>query len=202
MHFIWFTYASHLLSYWGTVAYCVFRDPIQQWDRDCFRVVLRNMVLYTVPAAAIFARLFPEEQYDHIGIWHAIWQLPVSVLLTDVLFYYPHRALHQVKIGPLNLYRLHKAHHKWKRPLGMAALYADFFEHIVVNTAPPLAAGMILRSHPVVLALWAAIASGNTVRAHAIEGQHIDHHTSLKHNFGVGLMLCDRMHGTLLEAYA
>lgn len=193
MHFIWPVYAAHLFGYWLTVLGTIALD-LTQWNRNCAKKVMTNMTVYTIPAALLLSCMMPE--YNHLSLIHGIWQLPGCVLLTDVLFYYPHRALHTIRC----LYPLHKAHHKWRRTMGMAALYADPFEHLVVNTAPPLAAALLLRSHPWVVAVWAGIASANTVIAHAKEGQHIDHHFHHNKNFGVGLMLCDRLHGTLLAA--
>jgi len=181
-----------MIGYWITVLGTI------AWDRDqcdarCVIKVVTNMTVYTIPATALFAWLVPE--YGHFSVMHGIWQLPTCVVLVDVLFYYPHRLLHTCQC----LYLLHRAHHKWHRTMGMAALYADPFEHLVVNTAPTLTTALLLRAHPCVVAAWVFIASANTVIAHAKEGRHIDHHFHRNKNFGVGLMLCDRLHGTLLE---
>ncbi|MBD52810.1 MAG: hypothetical protein CL450_05890 [Acidimicrobiaceae bacterium] len=191
MHFIWSVYAAHMLGYWVTVLGTIAWD-VEQCNFLCAKKVMTNMTAWTIPAVALFAWLVPD--YSHLSLAHGLWQLPGCVLLTDVLFYYPHRALHSFR----SLYALHKAHHRWRRTMGMAALYADPFEHLVVNTTPPLAAALLLHAHPWVVAAWACIASANTVIAHAKEGQHIDHHFHHNKNFGVGLMLCDRLHGTLL----
>lgn len=193
MHFIWLVYMAHMIGYWATVLGTIAWDR-DQCDAHCANKVMTSMTAYTIPATALFAWLVPEYGH-HLSLVHGIWQLPACVVLTDVLFYYPHRMLHTFQC----LYPLHKAHHKWHRTMGMAALYADPFEHLVVNTTPPLAAALLLRAHPWVVAAWAFIASANTVIAHAKEGQHIDHHFHRNKNFGVGLMLCDRLHGTLLE---
>ena len=191
MHFLIIAYIVHIVSYWATVAMSVYRDS-SQWDTNCALRVWSNQTVFTLPFVAIGT--FVWHSYAHLNVWHAPWQIPGCVLLTDILFYYPHRAMHSKW-----LYPLHKHHHMWTRNIGMAALYAHPLEHIFVNVAPPFLAGVLLRCHPVVLAMWVAIASMNTVFAHAKDGQHADHHRHWTKNFGVGLMLCDRFHGTFLH---
>ena len=191
MHFIWSAYLVHLLFYWASsLAVLLFVDP-SQWDWACAKRVLLNQTAYTIPL--VFAASLRWEYSSYLGPWNFWWQLPGCVLLTDVLFYYPHRAMHSKW-----LYPIHKTHHVWKKSMGMAALYAHPFEHVFVNVAPPFLASVLLKCHPAVLCAWVAVASANTVFAHAMEeSQHNDHHRHWTKNFGVGLMLCDRLHGTL-----
>lgn len=190
---MWIVYYVHLLFYWGAcVATLLFIDP-SQWDWGCAKRVLSNQTVYTIPFVAVASLVW--EYSDYLSAGHFWWQLPSCVLLTDVLFYYPHRVMHSKW-----LYRhIHKTHHEWKRCMGMAALYAHPFEHLFVNVAPPFLAPVLLKCHPVVMCAWVAVASANTVYSHAVEGQHEDHHRHWTKNFGVGLMLCDRLHGTLLN---
>lgn len=192
MHFIWWVYLSHLVSYWSAAAAAALFIDSSQWDWSCAKQVWSNHTVYTAPFV-LLASLYWRHSY--LGIGHGWWQLPACVLLTDILFYYPHRAMHSRW-----LYHLHKQHHVWKKPMGVAAMYAHPFEHVVVNVAPPFFAAVLLKCHPTVFVAWVAIASANTVLAHAQEGQHTGHHRHWNKNFGVGLMLCDRLHGTLITS--
>jgi len=192
---MWFSellvvYAAHMVGYWAAVAFTVVQYGVsQQWSFECARVVLRNQVLYT-PLVAAVPLWFPLKPLP--GVWNLVWQAPVAVLLTDALFYPLHRLVHHPR-----LYSFHATHHTWTRPIGMSALYADRLEHCVVNVLPPLVAGMLARMDVPVLALWLAVASANTVMAHAVEGQHSDHHKVRNKNYGIGFYLVDRAMGTL-----
>ena len=181
-------FLAHLVGYWSTVAVTVV-DSKHQWDRRCAQIVLFNQLAFA-PVAALQYYSFPYAPFESPA--HGIWQVPAAVLLTDVLFYPLHRLMH-TKL----LFHVHRMHHEWKKPIGVSALYASPFEHIVVNMTPPLMAGILVRMNLVVFMFWAFAASANTVWSHAYENQHTDHHKLRTKNFGVGLMLMDRWMGTL-----
>ena len=56
------------------------------------RRVLSNQTVYTLPLVLAASLIW--EYSDYLGPGHFWWQLPSCVLLTDVLFYYPHRVMH------------------------------------------------------------------------------------------------------------
>ena len=76
--------------------------------------------------------------------------LPVFLLLEEVIFYYIHRALHDNRI-----YRfIHKKHHEFTAPVGMAAIYAHPVEHLLVNLLPVFAGPLLLGSHLTLFWAW------------------------------------------------
>ena len=91
-YFMWIVYCVHLLFYWGAcVATLLFIDS-SQWDWGCAKRVLSNQTVYTIPFVAAASLVW--EYSDYLSAGHFWWQLPSCVLLTDVLFYYPHRIMH------------------------------------------------------------------------------------------------------------
>ena len=182
-------YVLHLVGYWLPVVIYYLRDP-KRWSLNCAFKVLQNHILYT-PLLLPFIIYSPTSQLNSV---HMIWQLPLGVLLTDFMFYPLHRLLHHPK-----LYRYHAAHHTWEVPIPVSALYADSFEHCVVNMLPPILAMLFTRMNIWTACIWALLGSINTVVAHAQEGQHTDHHRYRNCNYGVGLMLMDRIFNTYRE---
>ena len=179
-------YVLHLVGYWLPVAAYYLQDP-RRWSLECALTVLRNHVLYT----PFLLPLLVYSPSSHLRTLHIVWQIPLGILLTDVMFYPLHRLLHLPR-----LYRYHAAHHTWEVPIPASALYADAFEHCFVNMLPPVLAILITRMNIWVAGIWALIGSINTVVAHAQEGQHTDHHRYRNCNYGVGLMLMDRVFNT------
>ncbi len=179
-------YMLHLIGYWLPVVMYYLRDQ-KRWSFKCATKVLLNQVLYT-PMLMPLLIYSPTSQLRSIN-W--IWQLPLGALLTDFMFYPLHRLLHHPK-----LYRYHAAHHTWENPIPVSALYADSFEHCVVNMLPPVLAMLFTGMNISVAGIWALLGSMNTVMAHAQEGQHTDHHRYRNCNYGVGLMLMDRLFNT------
>ena len=180
-------YAAHIWGYWATVMVTCAMDN-SQWSTACAKIVIRNQLLFT-PLLAPLLLVATTQPFSTSCL---LWQIPGAVVLSDIFFYPMHRMLHHH-----TLYSMHAAHHEWEKPIGMSALYADVFEHCVVNMVPPLLSGIVVGMNPAVMALWAAAASANTVWAHAWENQHTDHHELRTKNFGVGLMAMDRVMGTL-----
>lgn len=186
-------FAIHLSAYWGSVVWTgyVYENQFRSFDK-CVRKVLYNQLVWT-PLTIGPLLLLACPTFVDMPVWMGVVQLPLCVCVTDIIFYHLHRMMHWP-----SLYPYHKEHHAWRTPIGASALYADAFEHIVVNVLPPLLAGVLLRCHPWVMCLWVGVASANTVVAHAKPGQHADHHEKFKGNYGVGLMLCDRLYGTYI----
>ncbi|KAJ2995190.1 Chromosome 5 4 [Globomyces sp. JEL0801] len=120
-------------------------------------------------------------------------------IIEEVWFYYSHRLLHHPSI-----YRfIHKRHHLFTAPVGMAATFAHPFEHLVSNMAPMVLGPIIMQSHIAVSWIWFNFAIIVTITTHCgydLWGfpsslAHDFHHYSFNYNFGVAGIL-DFLHGT------
>ena len=128
------------------------------------------------------------------------WSLVVSVLVEEVAFYYSHRLFH-TKV----LYRrVHKLHHQFTAPVGMAAEYAHPLEHMISNVLPVAAGPLLLGSHLTFMWMWMAFALSTTVNTHSgydtplhrgVSRSHDMHHEKFHVCYGV-LGVLDWLHGT------
>ena len=187
-------FATYMFSYWGAALIMSLTYNKNIPDK-CWRNVLRNQLCYTVYPSLVIFSIYEPTKYNPVGWWFRLaWQLFACVVLVDVLFYPLHRIFH-IKF----LYKFfHKTHHEFKHPIGAAALYSGRLEYCLCNITPPLLAPMLVGCDEYVLTIWVCMATVNTVMAHAqISGQHRVHHDIFGKNYGVGLMLMDRLFGTL-----
>jgi len=173
-----------------------------------------SVVSGTVTLVALFAlvapleRLFlaPGEAWMVLDMWQVptlaqgLRQLLVIILAEEILFYHSHRLLHHPA-----LYRcIHKSHHEWTAPVGLAAIYCHPLEHVLSNAGPAMLATLAARAHVLVFYVFSLVAVVNTTLVHA--GYHLPfvypspehhdyHHEKFNVNFGV-TGLCDRLYGT------
>jgi methylsterol monooxygenase len=126
----------------------------------------------------------------------------VFVLVEEVLFYFSHRALHFPSMyGPI-----HKFHHTFTAPFGIAAVYAHPIEHMLSNVIPVSVGALIMRSHPVLPTIWGVAALFNTMTVHSgydfsmflifpAPYFHDWHHERFNENFGA-IQLLDYVFNT------
>ena len=81
-------------------------------------------------------------------------ELPMFIIVEEFGFYYSHILLH----SKLLYKSLHKIHHEWTAPVGLAALYAHPLEHILSNLLPIALGPLLLGSHLLTAWLWYVVA--------------------------------------------
>jgi len=137
-----------------------------------------------------------------------LWSIPAYALVTEVMFYYGHRAAHI----PALYKRFHKKHHEIKAPFGICAIYFHPVEH-VQTVVEAIAPALVFGSHISVSLLWTVMATFTVVVHHcgydfepywpdslrpffaSMTQQHDYHHFAFDKCFGV-LGILDWIHGT------
>ena len=62
---------------------------------------------------------------------------------------------------------IHKKHHEWTAPIGLIALYAHPFEHIVSNLLPVFAGPLLMGTHVFTAGVWMVAALTTTTISHS-----------------------------------
>lgn len=140
---------------------------------------------------------------------------PTSIILRDLLIalvcvdtfgYWGHRAVHHKSVYKY----IHKQHHEYKVTVGIASVFANPLEDILVNTWSSLSGCLIMGSHVVVLWIWLAIRVSEAVNSHSgyhflpywltdwfSAGEfHEYHHSHNIGNYGAFTTFWDKLMGT------
>lgn len=188
---IYYLFPTHILCYWCAVLF--YTHKYNQWQEESWRVV-KNVLINQFIITPLY--WFPFQYYpDPLPSYNALWQIPALVVLTDVIFYGCHRIFHWNK----TLYvSIHEQHHKYDPPIASAGLYSHPVEHLCINLTSTVFPMFITRLSIPVALLWTTMTSINVVVAHSgiHGGAHTKHHKYLRCNYGVGLLMMDRLLGT------
>lgn len=188
---IYYLFFTHIVCYWATVLFYTY--TFNQWSSESWYVV-KNVLLNQFLVTPLYWVLFLYYPYP-FPYYNVVWQLPAIIVLTDIIFYVCHRVFHLNK----TLYvHVHEQHHEYDPPIAPAALYSHPIEHLCINLTSTIFPMFIVKASLPVALLWTTIASINVVVAHSgiHGGQHTSHHRYKTCNYGVGLMLFDRVLGT------
>lgn len=188
---IYYLFFTHVICYWSTVLFYTYR--FNQWQEESWYVV-KNVLVNQFVVTPLYWFLFlyyPES----IASYHGLWQIPAMVILTDVIFYVCHRIFHWNK----TLYSyVHEQHHRYDPPIACAGLYSHPLEHLCINLTSTVLPMFIVRANLTVALLWTIVTSINVVVAHSgiHGGAHTKHHKYQTCNYGVGVLLMDRVFNT------
>mmetsp|Transcript_55562 Transcript_55562/g.109691 ORF Transcript_55562/g.109691 Transcript_55562/m.109691 type:complete len:263 (+) Transcript_55562:60-848(+) len=89
--------------------------------------------------------------------------LLVAVAINDTMFYWVHRALHHSSVYKY----IHKQHHEFKTPIGIACKFAHPIEDIFANSIPTILGPLLMGSHAKVFWFWLFIRLLETIDAHS-----------------------------------
>jgi methylsterol monooxygenase len=134
----------------------------------CLMVTARNWGISLVLGAVVAFVLNPLRGGAHGAVMPTpgrfVLDLIGIVVVEEIMFFYSHRALHQ----PRFYARIHKLHHQFTAPFGIAAVYAHPVEHLLSNVLPVAAGPIVMGSHPVTAAIWTSAAIINTMTVRAL----------------------------------
>ena len=170
------------------------------------RRVLVNQFGGTLPALALVAPLLAWRGLSSSTTPTAaavVVHLLLAFLWVEVTFYGVHRVLHT----RWWFARVHRVHHEYRRPTGIATHHVHFVEHVVGNLVPVVGGVVVAGVHPVPFFLFITLAVKNAIVTHSdfafpLLGDvvhHDRHHHTLVGNFGA-LGLLDRLFGTSLPS--
>ncbi|CAK5277989.1 unnamed protein product, partial [Mycena citricolor] len=187
----------------------------EQWE--CTKQVLFSHFMVELPVIWLFhpmAEVFGMRTYEipFPPLKEMLPQVFLFFVFEDMFHYFAHQALHY---GPLYKH-IHKIHHKYSAPFGLAAEYAHPAEVAILGTgtiAGPLLYCMITSNlHIVTMYLWIVLRLFQAVDAHSgydfpwslqhivpfwSGAEHHDfHHMAFTNNYSTSFRWCDRIFGT------
>jgi len=213
--FVFWTYSSLLMALEVYKFESLYGYKIQKLQvtgkeiQKCLLRVLVNQFFVMLPVGFLSYYILPNRWtperllFKNLPSWNVIaLNFLVFMIVEEVLFYYSHRLLHYGQFYS----QIHKIHHEFKAPIGIAAEYAHPVEMIVANILPLSMGPIICQSHLFIGISWYMIAIIGTISHHSgfmfpwlVGGLdprfHDYHHYSFIWNFGL-LGILDRFHGT------
>lgn len=122
--------------------------------------------------------------------------VPLAIFSTSAVTYYVHRMMHTIPF----MKRWHMEHHSWVQVKPIDTFDCHPMEHLLLNVGPLLVSMMYFQVSFIPFRILLHLAILSSVLAHfGSNGKHQLHHTNMNVNFGLGLQMFDRMHGTYLE---
>ena len=194
------------LAYWGMSGFWfIFDIIIAPYGRISGGEII-NWKLYRKTANHVLKlhSLTPIVLYMMIPLWKyrgidtssnsllsilTLFKLLMCPIISDLIFYCTHKMIHYN-----NIYKyVHKTHHEWIVPCGIAASYASYTEYFLCNLPTFLLPPLILNLNWIVCNLWFIISTINVVNNHSgyifldSSVHHSNHHKYKRYNYGTYL---------------
>ncbi|KAJ3296330.1 hypothetical protein HDU79_007014 [Rhizoclosmatium sp. JEL0117] len=182
------------------------KPPTLESYWNCAKLVLFNFFAINLPISYLNYLWLDNAEAARMQVYAAlpsaaviVRDLAVSAVLFEFSFYWWHRLFHYPPLYKI----VHKEHHKYTAPMGLAAIYAHPLDHLITNMVSMILGPIFMKMHVAVLCLWGTITVITTVCTHsgyALPGSanassHDYHHYAFNSNFGV-LGIFDWLHGT------
>ncbi|KAF0717833.1 Aste57867_2064 [Aphanomyces stellatus] len=188
------------------------RPPTQGFYWQCLKQVLFNRMVVHVPASLVtiymwgdrptFSGSLPLPRPSTVA-----WDFIRFMLLEDFLFYWIHRFLHWKKIYKY----VHKVHHEFSAPFGLASQYTHPVEDILMIMSS-MTGPLLFGSHILCLWIWLVFQLCKAMEEHAgydfpitmsmflpfkgSPARHDYHHEKFDSNFGSTMAFWDWLCGT------
>lgn len=147
--------------------------------------------------------------FMRIPPWYVtIGKLGVGILMFETVFYWAHRAQHEVS----GFYKHHKIHHDFKQPLALTGGWGSVMDAVASTTLPGIVPIFFLDLHVYELWMWVTIHVYHSVYDHCgydfpfsplqlipfsgYAAAHNFHHTHIMGNFGLYFQFWDEWMGT------
>lgn len=133
---------------------------------SCFKAIVYNhvcvqfpmmIVFHAIATTGVFTMETPLPSFRSL-----LWQVPVFYIIEDFYFYWIHRFLHWKRIYKY----VHKVHHEYKAPFGLAAEYAHPVETMFLGIGSVLGPFLFAR-HLLTLWIWLVFRIFETVEDHS-----------------------------------
>ncbi|KAI9598126.1 hypothetical protein BDF19DRAFT_433580 [Syncephalis fuscata] len=179
--------------------------PVKAWYIKAGKQALFNWIFVNFPTGLTAYCIIAYGQQRSITteplptLSTLLLHLAAFAVVEEIGFYYSHRLFHHPRIYKY----IHKRHHEFTAPIGIAAIYAHPIEHLFANLLPLFAGPIIMQSHVMVFWLWLCIGLVNTINSHCGFAlpfmpsplDHDYHHQVFNANYGV-LGVLDTLHNT------
>ena len=193
-----YCYCIFWTTYWivgSLISYKMHRDKIRSVTEltEVVLVLLINMIWTFL--AIILLYFCPIRAMTDA---HIVVKIILSYLLTEIWFYHFHLLIHHPQIYS----KIHKLHHRFRRPFALVALYCTPYEAIFLNVFSTSLGPVIFQIPPPFIYMWYFLVALNALVTHSglkipylIPGDHDEHHFIYNKYYGLSVYL-DWLYGT------